>query len=325
MKLARVSFAPFSAAFGASDASAASLVTLVTLASATSLGACSASGDGSHFLDSADGGAAGSSSGGDAASGGNDSGAGLDASFVTDGPLEASAPVGEVYAQSADTLYKLEPFSKVTTVIGKLTGCAGQVIDIALDKSGQMFATTFNSLEKVDKSNAKCTTIAHGSYPNSLTFVPIGTLDMSSEALVGFEGDQYVRVDTSSGAKTKVGALNPNATGKTYISSGDVVSIIGDKTYLTVKVTPALAGDGIIEVDPKTGKALKLIGDTGITDVFGLAYWAGTAYAFTNGGEIAAINLTTGQSTLIPIPNPPPGLSFWGAGVTTAAPTVPPK
>jgi hypothetical protein len=293
--------------------------------SLASLAACGSNGDGSHFLD-VDAGEGGGASGGDGASAGLDGGTLGDASFATDSAAnDAGAKVGEVYAHSADTLYKLEPYSKVTTVIGPFRGCAGQVIDIALDKNGQMYGTTFSSLEKIDKATAQCVTVAQGAYPNSLTFVPVGTLDANAEALVGFEGDQYVRIDTTSGQKTTVGSLNPNATGKTYVSSGDVVSIIGDKTYLTVKVTPSMNADALIEVDPKTGKALKLIGSTGQQDIFGLAYWAGTAYGFTNSGLIFALDLTTGQSTNIPIPGAPPGLSFWGAGVTTAAPTVVPK
>jgi len=40
---------------------------------------------------------------------------------------------------------------------------------------------------------------------------------------------------------------------------------------------------------------------------------------------LAAIDLTNGSATGIPLMNVPPGLAFWGAGVTTAAPTEPPQ
>jgi hypothetical protein len=57
-------------------------------------------------------------------------------------------------------------------------------------------------------------------------------------------------------------------------------------------------------------------------DVFGLAFWAGTAYGFDNGGDVFSINVQNGTlvTTPIAVPNPPPGLQFWGAGSTTAAP-----
>lgn len=297
---------------------------LVVLLGVALLSACGSSSSSGGFGDNGDNGR------GDASTNPTGDGGTIntgDASFSLDGAVvDSGTPVGEVWAHSAGTLYKLEPFSKVTTRIGDFNGCSGSVIDIALDKNGQMYGTTPGSLEQIDKHTAKCTTInSNNSYPNSLTFVPAGTLDPNQEVLVGFEGDQYVRIDPATGNKSTVGSLNPNSTGKTFLSSGNVVSIIGDKTYLTVKVTPDLGSDGIIEVDPKTGKALKLIGATGQQDIFGLGYWAGTAYGFTNGGQIFAIDLMTGKSTNIPIPNPPAGLSFWGAGVTTAAPISPPK
>lgn len=299
-------------------------VLVLLVASAAIAGCGSSTSSGGTFGGEPDASAAGGDAGADSGSGNVGIG---DASFQHDGSSsDAGAPVGEVWAHSAGTLYKLEPFSKTTTRIGDFSGCAGQMIDIALDKDGQMYGTTFISLEKIDKATAKCTTIrSNGSYPNSLAFVPKGTLDPNVEVLVGFEQDQYVRIDLATGNKTTVGSLNPNSTGMTFVSSGDVVSIINDKTYLTVKATPDLGSDAIIEVDPVSGKALKLIGATGQADIFGLGYWAGTAYGFTNAGEIFAIDLTNGKSTSIPIPNPPAGLSFWGAGVTTAAPTNVPR
>jgi hypothetical protein len=258
---------------------------------------------------------------------GGDLGAESDGGLIGDGATSADAgqKVGEVYAHSASTLYKLEPFSKNTVIIGAFKNCAGSVIDLALDATGQMYATTSGSLERVDKSTATCTTVARGSYPNSLTFVPLGTLDPNDEALVGFEGASYVRIDLKTGNKSQVGSLNPNSLGATFTSSGDVVSIIGDKTYLTAKASPAATGDVLIEVDPQTGKALRRIGDTGVDDLFGLGYWAGTAYAFSNAGKIFAVDLSNGKTTPVPIPNAPAQLSFWGAGVTTAAPLEPPR
>src|SRR5262249_41241471 len=137
------------------------------------------------------GGDSDASVGGDASGdGGNGTGNGNgigDASFQHDGSSsDAGPPVGGGWAHSAGTLYNLEPFSKTTTRIGDFSGCAGQMIDIALDKDGQMYGTTFISLEKIDKTTAKCTTIkSNGSYPNSLAFVPKGTLDPNVEVLVG--------------------------------------------------------------------------------------------------------------------------------------------
>jgi hypothetical protein len=230
-----------------------------------------------------------------------------------------AAPTGdaEVFGQSADTLYKLDPMTKALSVVGAFNGCGG-VIDIALDKDSNMYATTYDGFYGVDRTTAVCTHIASGmSYPNSLSFVPAGTLDPNVEALVGYQGDQYIRIDTKTGAISNVGT----SIGMGYSSSGDIVSVKGGGTYLTVKGT-GCATDCLLQVDPKTGSFVKNWGVTGHTDVFGLAFWAGAVYGFDASGNLFEIDFTgaTLQVTAIPIPNAPPTLSFYGAGSTTSAP-----
>jgi hypothetical protein len=223
--------------------------------------------------------------------------------------------IAEVFAQSDSVLYKLDPVTKLVTTVGPFNGCNGSVIDIAIDKDGAMFGTTFGGLYKIDKASAACTHISDGSYPNSLSFVPKGTLDQNVEALVGYEGSSYVRIDTTTGVLTQIGDL-----GSGYASSGDVVSVIGGGTYLTVNGNAC--SDCIVEVDPKTGALKNMIGPLGHSAVFGLAFWGGAAYGFDDGGELFQIDLANGHSTTIPIT---PGLSFYGAGSTTSAPLLPPN
>jgi hypothetical protein len=230
----------------------------------------------------------------------------------------------EVFAHSFDTLYKLNPVTKVVTLVGLFQGCQADVnavIDLALDKDGNMFVTTFGGFYKVDKTTAVCTHIADGStYPNSLSFVPKGTLDPNAEALVGYEGADYVRIDTTTGVITTVksGALTAG-----YFSSGDVVSVIGGGTYLTVQGGTPYCNDCIVEVDPSTGAMVKMIGPVGHADVYGLAFWGGSAYGFDDTGHLFQIDLTNGTPTDIPIPGAPPNLTWFGAGSTTSAPLTP--
>jgi hypothetical protein len=169
----------------------------------------------------------------------------------------------------------------------------------------------------VSLQTAACTHISSGNYPNSLSFVPKGTLDPNVEALVGYFDSQYIRIDTNSGAVTNIG----NITGG-YSSSGDIVSVIGGGTFLTVKGGSQNCNDCLLQVNPKTGDLIQNYGSVNHPDVFGLAFWAGTAYGFDNGGQVFAIGWQNNQlvTTDIPVPNPPPGLSFWGAGSTTSAP-----
>ena len=256
---------------------------------------------------------------------------------ATSGPREDAGPAlpGEVFAHTPKTLYKLEPISKTLTRVGNFSCTAGadaaaqDVIDIAVDKGGKMYGTTFQSLLLIDKATAACTIVATAtalSFPNSLSFVPAGTVDPAVEALVGFAVDSYVKIDPATGAMTTIGNLNPNALGITFQSSGDIVSISGGQTYLTARSSGPDAGSGgdyLLEIDPSTGKVLKLVVDTQKSFLYGLGYWGGTAYAFSASGNSYAIDLSNGFTTLLSFPNGPlPDAGGWyGAGSTTSAPT----
>jgi hypothetical protein len=245
---------------------------------------------------------------------GNDDGgtfsSGPDGAVTTGGPAE-------VYGHSPTTLYKLDPNTKNVTVIGDFDGCSN-VIDIALDAQSRLFGTTSSSLYTIDRGTAKCTLVAKDSYPNSLSFVPAGTVDPSVEALVGYDGNEYLRIDPVSGAKSTIGML-----GGGYTSSGDIVSVKGGGTYLTVK--GGGCNDCIIEVNPSTGALIKKLGDIKHVDVFGLAFWGGSAYGFDNSGELFEITFlaTSVKATPIAMGTKPAGLQFWGAGSTTSAPVTP--
>lgn len=228
-------------------------------------------------------------------------------------PLEAV-----VYGHSSGTLYKLDPLSNEVAVIGPFSGCSG-VIDLAVDKNHSIFATTFSGLWAIDGNTAGCSQISTGSYPNSLSFVPEGTVDADAEALVGYQGSSYVRIDTTTGTVTAIGSL-----GGGLSSSGDIVSVIGGGTYLTVNGSGC--NDCLIEVNPTTGDLIKNYGALNFSSVFGLAFWGGSAYGFSNSGDLFKITFAADSVTtsLIAIPDAPPNLSFWGAGSATSAPLQPP-
>lgn len=264
-----------------------------------------------------DGGGGSLDGGGDASlTGGDDGGqsfgeGGLDASHDSAPPPE----VALVYAHSPSVLYQLDPKTKTATVVGPFTGGCADVIDIAIDGAKNAYATTFSAFYKVDLKTAACTHVSDGTYPNSLSFVPKGTLDPNAEALVGYFGSQYVRIDTTSGAVTNVGSL-----GQGYASSGDIVSVINGGTFLTVNGSGC--GDCLLQVNPKTGDVIQNYGSVNHASVFGIAFWAGVVYGFDDAGQVFSITWKNNAITTtdIPVPNPPPGLQFWGAGSTTAAP-----
>jgi hypothetical protein len=238
-----------------------------------------------------------------------------DASFTGDG----GGTGDEVFVESPDTLYRLDPDTKAVSVVGPFSGCS-QVTDIALDEASNMYATTLDGFYAVDRTSAACTRIASGTYPNSLSFVPAGTLDPNVEALVGYLGDTYVRIDLQSGAITSFASI-----GQGYTSSGDLVSVKGGGTYVAVKGGPDSCNDCLIQVDPATGEFLMEWGPVNHTGVFGLAFWGGAVYGADDQGDLFEIDFhgLAMQFTAIPVPSAPAGLQFWGAGTTTVAPLTP--
>ena len=289
------------------------LIGFVTGCSAGSDGNTSGGGFGGDGAGgSAQGGGGGSPGSGGAGNGGAGSG-GFDPTGTGGGGGHMQP--SEVFAEGPNTLYKLDPDTKAFTKVGDFVNCEGGVIDIAIDKNGVMFGTTTGGLWNINKDTAVCTLIADGNYPNSLSLVPKGTVDPNEEALVGYNGSTYIRIDKVTGNVTDIGTLQGG-----YISSGDIVSVIGGGTYLTVNGNDC--SDCIIQVDPKTGDMMQMIGHLDHQSVFGLAFWAGAAYGFDDGGKLFEIDLTNGTTTPIQsggftVPQ------FWGAGSTTSAPVVP--
>jgi hypothetical protein len=108
-----------------------------------------------------------------------------------------------------------------------------------------------------------------------------------------------------------------------YSSSGDIVSVNGGNTYLTV-TGGTCATDCLIEVDPSTGAFAYDWGQTGYKGVFGLAFWGGSVYGFDVEGDLFQVTFSGIQMNVqkIPIADAPSGLSFAGAGSTTSAPLV---
>lgn len=249
-------------------------------------------------------------------------------------PPDSGTPTGTIYVHTGRTLFLFEPYGKTLKRIGDFTCLSdassfSEVGDIAVNRDNEIYGTTLDSkFIKIDPLTASCTIVSQtGRYPNSLSFVPRGTLDPANDALVGYFEDEYVRIDVATGNTTTVGRLNPPDASTTYESSGDVVSVAQDRTYLSAKTlrngVEVDGGDVLVRFDPKTGMRLAITGTTNRTDIWGMGYWAGVAYGFTAKGEAIAIDPQTGASTPIPVDagtRSNQGV-FYGAGSTTVAPT----
>jgi hypothetical protein len=238
-------------------------------------------------------------------------------SFSTEASRPDPTGAGEVFGHSENTLYRVDTVTRAVTEVGTFNGCTN-VNDIALDESSSIYASTATELFYVETNTGNCTRIAGGTFPNSLSFVPAGTLEADRETLVGFQGGDYVRIDQKTGIVTKVGQI-----GGGLLSSGDIVSAKGGKTFVTVTGQGCSDSDCLIEIDPKTGALARNWGPIGKTQVFGLAFCAGDLYAFTNAGELVLMTIDTGALVTTPIPITNAPKTFRGAGSTTSAPVGP--
>lgn len=285
-----------------------------------------------------------------------DSGKKNDVPDGADPPLpDGGKPPGRIYAHDKNTLYRYDPLANQLVKVG-VFDCVPQngvgglgttkdndaVIDLALDRTGQMYATTYWRFIKVDATSGACQVIKTETqanmYPNSLSFVPLGTVDPTQEALVGYAFDNlddatiYTRINLATGAMDDRQNLNPTPPlgGVEYGISGDFISLVrnGGKTYAAVKQVTGDAGAGndlLAEVDPTTGTLVKIIGDTGQKGFYGVGFWAGKAYGFTSSGKIYEIDIDTGSTKVVleakdDDENP---IQWYGAGVTTDSPTAP--
>lgn len=224
---------------------------------------------------------------------------------------------GIVYVNDADTLFRLDIATQELGVVGQFQGCQG-VNELAIDRFDNMFATTTGSLFAVDPADASCAWIGSGGeYPRALSFVPAGVLDPDKEVLVGYLDDAYLRIDETTGAITKIGEL-----GGGFVASGDMVSLIGGKSYLTV--TNASCNDCLAQIDPFTGGVIQVSRGLLFNKVWGLAYWGGVVYGFTSFGSAFRIDHIDDTPLMgiltVEVVKVPLGLAFWGAGSSTAAP-----
>lgn len=248
-------------------------------------------------------------------------------------PDSSGGGPGRVYAHTDDSLYLYDPVSGTLTLIGKFSCLTTDaVVDIAVDRTGNMYATTFRRFLSVDPITANCTELATSSandYPNSLSFVPAGTVDPTKEALVGYggigEAIDYVRIslEGTKGTMTKLGDMNASDAGTQYRASGDIISLIQDnnRTYVTVKVRGGTGTDLLAEIDPKNGNIKNIIGDTKENDLWGFGFWAGKGYGFSSIGRILEVDMKTGSAVVVKTLTDDAGAIPWyGAGVTTQAP-----
>lgn len=252
--------------------------------------------------------------------------------------VDASPPPekGAIYLVGARTLYVFDPIGDTLERVGDVA-CPGfalddDLVDVAVDRDGTIVATSFGPADKLESyfftvspTTGQCLKIATnpGMPTDGLTFVPRGMLDPANDALVGYSDETFVRFDTKTGQRTTIGALNKPGASARYYVNGDLVVLPSGVGYATgFRVgRPSTEPDQLLQIDPRTGALVKVVGPLYGEHVTGLAAWGEKLFGVSR-GSILEIDAPTAKT----FPRRPKAtfdagaVSFVGAAVAATGP-----
>lgn len=209
------------------------------------------------------------------------------------------------YINTATALYTFDPKTGETRKVGEfhapgVSASSWSMLDIAIDQSGVMFGVSNKKLWAIDSSNARCTEIGklpkENEAPGGLTVLPDGRLVIA--------GDSLDVIDRGN-ARLLQTLVKKN---RNYTTSGDAVALPDGWIYWAVHGDST---DRLVRVNGATA-AIEDLGDTGLSQLFGLGYSEGTLFGFTSKTENAyGINpLRPWETTTLPLSTKD---SWWGA------------
>jgi hypothetical protein len=223
-------------------------------------------------------------------------GATPDARPIDGGPILSDVLI---YAHSRDTLYTFSPFTTTVTEIAAFTLEGGEpapyMLDLAVNAefgigSEQLFA---------------------------LVFLPAGALGPSETLLGATNEGVYYEVDVRDASTSRVGRYP-----EPWSSSGDIVSVEGLGTFATIREPERSDTDFLAQITfaGDGSSTVRVLGEVGYREVFGLGWWGRALYGFTNSGQLLEIDRLTGEGRIATTETGTD--QFWGAGVTTRAPIL---
>jgi len=240
------------------------------------------------------------------------------------GPDAAVPDWSRVYAHSGQDLYRIDTTDLEVILVGPFGSALGasSITDIAIDKDDRMIGVSLSAIFEIDESTGTATHLADFTGVDgftSLSFVPVDPDDPgSAEDLIAANDQGAVfRIDPATGVATEIGSYG-TFQGETIRSSGDIVSIHGFGTVATVTTVGALGPDVLARLEVGTFAATPIGSGTGYNDLWGIGFWAGDVFGFSEDGSFVLIDTSTGVATPVETSVP----RWWGAAVTTAAPIV---
>jgi hypothetical protein len=141
-------------------------------------------------------------------------------------------------------------------------------------------------------------------------------VERGDDVLVGTRNSdgKVFRIDPATGQTTQVGDM-----GGGFASSGDIVAVDGFGVMQTVTSGFTLDNDKLARLAQGTFAATAIGSGTGVGEIWGVAFWKGQIYGFTNGGAFVLIDPNTGVASTVTTMS---GVAWWGAAVTTLAPVL---
>jgi hypothetical protein len=211
--------------------------------------------------------------------------------------LEPRRLLTAIYVSTSNgNLYTVDTGSGAATLLGNMGTGVDQIAN-STSLLTNMYATD-GDLYEINQTTAAATDIG----PVGVNVTSLG-MDTSGD-IYGATTSLY-SLNPTTGAGAFVGNLNlpdqvdPN-TNNVYADtiSEDLSFGVDGRLYLTAHIHDETAGDQFFSVNTSTGAATK-IGDTGFTDVVGLALGQDNVmYGVTTSGNVISINTSTGVGTL---------------------------
>jgi hypothetical protein len=182
---------------------------------------------------------------------------------------------------SASKLFTIDPASASTQLVGPV-GIA-QVTDIAFH-GPTLYGVSFNNLLRINKRTGAGTNIgAIGISTNGLAVASDGIIYASG-------GGQLIKINPVTGAGTAIGNF-----GSGLSSCGDIAFDSNDNLYAALN-----SGSNVVlaHVNRTTGAAT-VIGNTGLSTLYGIAFFCCHLYGITNDGILVTLNVVTGNATVV--------------------------
>lgn len=204
-----------------------------------------------------------------------------------DGSVDGPAGGGAVYATTATDLYRLDPATGVTSHIGTYP-CASTVVDVAVNRAGEILIVAGPSLYVVSANDASCTLratlVGVTSDVGALEYIrDVAGADILLGITAEMPGKLYA-IDPMTGAGTPRGTL-----GSSKVARGDLTWMTG----IGLRATVTQVGvDSLSAIDEALGNATPL---GTVPPITGLVTQNGALYGLSLDGAVRRLDPATGN------------------------------